>query len=232
MKATGIPRFASRRAVAIRRPGCTASRISPIFGPSSSAQRSRSPTANVTPQNAAGPSGARAFSTTSQITSPRRKNPWRTGGPGSSGSRMRRRPTPAPSNAAIVRFSCGVKTTRWSIRMAVLGWRAAVSRRSGPAASVGRPSSSVPSAPLSAQPAMPPLPPASSMRTEPTRSAPSAPTSNPQPAHASGSAAIRRAEIRTALATRPSPRRRRCHPTRRWWRYGRSLPLPSRRACA
>jgi hypothetical protein len=54
ISATGRPRPAAFRTVAMRRPGWTASRIEPSRSPRRSAQASRSVTANVIPQKRAG----------------------------------------------------------------------------------------------------------------------------------------------------------------------------------
>ena len=80
----------------MRRPGWTASRDGPSRSPSAAAVTSMSGTRNEMPQSRAGPFGwAASFvssgaCTTSRITSPIRKNAWRSEPPGVGPSRSRR----------------------------------------------------------------------------------------------------------------------------------------------
>ena len=120
MNATAGPRPASRRSVAIRRPGWTASRGSPSSGPRCAAVASRSATRQEMPHRRAGRSGRRAMRlpggawTTSSSTSPIRKKAWRGAPPGVGSSRSRRKASPAARRASAVRSRSGVKATTWS----------------------------------------------------------------------------------------------------------------------
>src|ERR1700722_13140563 len=136
ISASGAARPAERRTVAIRRPGCTASRTSPTCGASAAAVRSMSCTSSASPQKRAG------LSTSSRISLPSRKNAWRGAPAGVGSSRTRRRSRPAACMAATLRSKAGETATTWSIASTPLGCSGAGSRCGPVEIVVGSPSSS------------------------------------------------------------------------------------------